>query len=62
MKMLTVKVKKLFRDRYSGIQRKPGDTFTVTEARYREIKYSGDMVEIVKAPAAAPAAEKAEKK
>ena len=48
MKILTVKVKTAFRDRYSGINHKPGDTLTITDERYREIKRSGDLVEVVK--------------
>lgn len=51
---ITVKVKREFLDRYTGIKRKPGDTFAVTESRYLEIKRSGDFVEAVK-EAAEPA-------
>lgn len=48
MKTLKVKVKKAFLDRYTGQKRKAGDIFEVTDARFREIKRSGDYVEVVK--------------
>jgi hypothetical protein len=46
MKKIKVIVKKAFRDRYTGIKHKSGDRMTITEARFREIKRSGDYVEI----------------
>ena len=49
MKKTMVKVTKEFPDKYTGIIRKVGDEFEVTDARYREIKRSGDYVEVVKA-------------
>ena len=52
MKKLKVKVKKPFLDRYTGIKRKAGEEMTITDARYREIKHSGDYVEVIKEPAA----------
>lgn len=52
MKKLKVTVKKAFLDKYTGLQHKPGDTFEVTEARYYEIKRSGDLIEAVKENAA----------
>lgn len=47
MKQITVTVKKPFLDRQTGLKRKPGDKFKVSDARYREIKRSGDYVAIV---------------
>ena len=47
MKTLNVTVKKEFVDRRTGQTRKVGDTFTVTDERLREIKRSGDYVEVV---------------
>ena len=49
MKKINVVVKKGFLDRYTGITHKPGDKLTITDERHREIKRSGDYVEIVKA-------------
>ena len=46
MKKIDVVVKKPFRDRYSGVAHKVGDKLTVTDARLREIKRSGDYVEV----------------
>lgn len=51
MKKVKVKVIKEFCDRYTGTQRKVGETMEITDARYREIKRSGKYVEVVK-PAA----------
>lgn len=51
MKKVKVVVKKEFTDRYTGLKRKVGEKLDVTEARYREIKRSGDYVEVEK-PAA----------
>lgn len=51
MKTLQVTVKKEFTDRYTGQKRKVGEKLTITDARYREIKRSGDYVEVVKAEA-----------
>ena len=48
MKKVKIVVKKAFLDRYTGIIRKPGDTLTVTDARFREIKRSGPYAEAVK--------------
>lgn len=48
MKSINVKVKKEFIDRRTGLIRKVGETFTVTAERLREIKRSGDYVEVVK--------------
>ena len=48
MKMVHVTVKKAFTDRYTGQQRKEGQKLEITDARYREIKRSGDYVEVVK--------------
>lgn len=49
MKTIEVKAKREFRDRITGKKHKVGEKFTVTDARLREIKRSGDFVEIVKA-------------
>ena len=49
MKNIKVKVKKEFLDRRTGVKHKAGETLTVTAERLREIKRSGDFVEIVKA-------------
>lgn len=49
MKKIIVVVKKEFLDRYTGKNHKPGETLTVTEDRFREIRRSGDYVEIRKA-------------
>lgn len=46
--MLNATVKKPFLDRYTGKKHKTGDKMTVSDVRYREIKRSGDYVEIVK--------------
>lgn len=51
MKMLNVIVKKRFLDRYSGVYHNEGKKLTISDARYREIKRSGDYVEVEKAPA-----------
>ena len=51
MKKINVVVKKAFLDRYTGTKRKEGEKLTITDARYREIKRSGNYVEIEKAPA-----------
>ena len=54
MKKLNVTVKKGFVDRYSGKTHKPGDKLILTDVRVREIKRSGDYVEVngeFKAPA-----------
>lgn len=50
MKILDVVVKNDFPapDRYTGIKYKKGTTLKITEDRYREIKRSGDYVEVVK--------------
>lgn len=49
MNNIKVKVKKAFLDRRTGVKHKVGDNLTVTAERLREIKRSGDFVEIVKA-------------
>ncbi len=52
MKQINVKVKKPFMDRYTGVKHKEGDILNVSDKRLREIKRSGDFVEVVKeAPA-----------
>jgi len=48
MKTIRIVVKKTFRDRYTGIKHVPGDKLTVTDARYREIKRSGDYIQLDK--------------
>lgn len=48
MKTVRVRVKKDFLDRYTGTKRKVGDEFAITDSRYREIKRSGDYVELLK--------------
>ena len=48
MKKVTVVVKKPFLDRYTGIKHNPDEKMTITDARYREIKRSGDLVEVIK--------------
>ena len=48
MKTLNVKVKKEFRDRYTGKINKVNTPLKVTDDRYREINRSGDYVEVVK--------------
>ena len=45
---MKVKVKKEFLDRYTGKIRKPGEVLEITDARLREIRRSGDYVEVVK--------------
>ena len=52
MKKLKVKVKKAFLDKYTGLMLQPGKIIEVTEARYYEIKRSGDLIEAVKENAA----------
>lgn len=46
MKTISAIVKKGFRDRHTGKTHKPGDKLTVSDARFREIKRSGDYVEV----------------
>ena len=46
MKQVKVIVKKKFRDRITGVSHKVGDKLTVTDERFREIKRSGDYVEV----------------
>ncbi len=48
MKKVCIVVKKEFVDRYTGIKHKSGDKLTVTDARFREIKRSGDYAEVDK--------------
>ena len=45
---MKVKVKKDFPDRYTGKKRKVGEVFEVTGDRLREIRRSGDYVEVIK--------------
>lgn len=47
MNEINVKVLKEFLDRYTGKKRVEGETFKVTYARLREIRRSGDFVEVV---------------
>lgn len=54
MKKIQVAVKKAFLDRYTGIKHKAGDKLTITDARFMEIKRSGDYVEVVKQKAETP--------
>lgn len=49
MKNVVITVKKDFVDKYTGKKHKPGDKLTVTDARFREIKRSGDYAELDKA-------------
>lgn len=49
MKKINVVVKKEFLDRYTGKTHKPGENLEITDARFMEIKRSGDYVEVVKA-------------
>lgn len=51
MKKVDVIVKKDFLCRYTGKKRKSGDRLTISDERFREMKRSGDFVEIVKNPA-----------
>lgn len=48
MKLLKVVVKKKFLDRYTGVTHLPGKILTITDSRYREMKRSGDFVEVEK--------------
>ena len=47
MKKMQVAVKKGFLDRYTGIMHKQGEKLNITDARFREIKRSGDYVEVI---------------
>lgn len=58
MKNVNIIVKKEFLDRYTGRKRKPGEPLTVTDARFREIKRSGDFAELGKTVPAPKAATK----
>lgn len=46
MKKISVAVKKKFRDRFTGKTHKPGEKLTISDQRFREIKRSGDYVEL----------------
>ncbi len=46
MKKLNCVVKKGFVDRYTGKTHKPGETLILTDVRVREIKRSGDYIEV----------------
>lgn len=59
MKILKIRVKAAFLDRRAGKMRKSGDVLTITEERYREIKRSGDFVEVIPAEKVAKAAKTA---
>lgn len=59
---MKVKVKKEFLDRYTGKIRKHGEVLEITDARLREIRRSGDYVEVVKEDKPAKAPEAKEKK
>lgn len=48
MKKINVVVKNEFLDRYTGIKHKVGDKLVITDVRLKEIKRSGDYVEVVK--------------
>lgn len=50
MKKVNVIVKRDFVCRYTGKKRKSGDRLTISDERFREMKRSGDFVEIVKNP------------
>lgn len=50
-KLIDVKVKKPFQDRYTGQQRKAGEKMKITYGRLAEIRRSGDYVEVVKTTA-----------
>lgn len=47
MKKIKVKVKRDFRDKYTGIKHNAGTTMEVTDSRFREINRSGDYLEVV---------------
>lgn len=49
MKKVNVVVKKEFIDRYTGVKHVPDEKMTVTDARLREIRRSGDYVTVVQA-------------
>ena len=61
MRTLKLKVKKRFRDKYSGKMNNAGSTLTVKEDRYREIQRSGDYVEVVNTEAKKPEVKKESK-
>ena len=48
MNKVKVIVKKAFRDKISGVYHKVNDKMTISEDRFREIKRTGDFVEIEK--------------
>ena len=51
MKKVNVVVKKEFIDRYTGVKHAEGKKMTITDARLREIRRSGDYVTVEKAAA-----------
>ena len=53
MKKIVVKVKKKFLDYETGLTMKPGNTMTITDKRYLEIRRKGDFVEVDKTATAA---------
>lgn len=52
MKKVCIVVNKDFVDRYTGKKHKPGEKLTVTDVRFREMKRSGDFVELDKSATA----------
>ncbi len=62
MKQVKVIVKKGFRDRITGVKHKVGDRLTVTDSRFREIKRSGDYVEVETAAKTAEPSDKTKEK
>jgi hypothetical protein len=61
MKKINVVVKKAFTDKYTGKKHKEGDRLTITDARFLEIRRSGDYVTVEKAAAKIERPEKVEK-
>lgn len=46
MKKYNVTVKKEYLDKYTGLKRKPGDKLEMTDMRIRELRHSGDLVDV----------------
>lgn len=59
MKTINVVVKKPFQDRYTGVTHTADKKLTITESRYREIKRTGDYIEVEKSAKVEKAPEKA---
>ena len=59
MKKINVVVKKAFTDKYTGKKHKEGDRLTITDARFLEIRRSGNYVTVEKAAAKVEKPEKA---